>query len=79
MPYATVRLQVESIADGPGRLGVSARVADQTVQADANGRFDTTIRPRGLAVPGIRYELRVTATSGAETAEERLTLVHRRG
>lgn len=79
VPYATVRLQVESVADAAGRLGVSARVADQTVQADANGRFDATIRPRGLSMPGIRYELRVTATSGAETAEERLTLVHRRG
>jgi hypothetical protein len=79
LPNATVRVQVESVASIGGLLGVSQPVADQTVQADRNGRFLVAINPRGLPIPGTRYDIRLTATSGGQSAEERLTLVQRQG
>ena len=80
VPYANVRVQVESVANVAGLLGVSQPVADQTVQADRNGYFGAAISPRGgLPIPGTRYDLRITATSGSQTAEERLTLLQRQG
>jgi len=78
-PFANVRIQVESIASVGGLLGVSQPVADQTVQADRNGNFGVTISPRGLPIPGTRYDVRLTSTSGSQTAEERLTLYQRQG
>ena len=63
-----------------GLLGVTQPVADQVVQADRNGYFGAAVAPRGgLPIPGTRYDVRVTATSGSQTAEERLTLVQRQG
>lgn len=79
VPYANVRVQVESVANVAGLLGVSQPVADQTVQADSNGRFAVGVSPRGLPIPGTRYDVHVTASSGSQTAEERLTLVQRQG
>jgi hypothetical protein len=70
---------VESVASVAGVLGVSQPVADQTVQADRNGNFAVTITPRGLPIPGTRYDVRLTATSGNQSAEERLTLYQRQG
>lgn len=78
-PFANVRVQVESIANVAGVLGVTQPVADQTVQADGEGRFGVVVAPRGLPIPGTRYDVRVTATSGSQTAQERLTLVQRQG
>lgn len=74
-PHATVRVHVDSITAVPGLFGVAQPVADQTVQADRNGYFNVTVVPRGLPIPGNRYELRVTSTSGSQTAEEKLTLM----
>jgi hypothetical protein len=80
VPHATVRVQVDSVLAVPGMFGVAQPVADQTVQADRNGHFSVGVTPRGaLPVPGTRYDVRVTSTSGSEMAEERLTLVQRRG
>jgi hypothetical protein len=78
-PFANVRVQVESVANVAGLLGVTQPVADQTVQADPNGRFSVIVTPRGLPIPGTRYDLRLTATSGSHTAEERLSLIQRQG
>ena len=78
-PGANVRVQVESVANVAGLLGVSQPVADQTVQADRNGNFSVSLQPRGLPIPGTRYDVRLTATSGGQTAEERITLVQSRG
>jgi len=78
-PFANVRVQVESVANVGGLLGLSQPVADQSVQADRNGHFAVTVRPRGLPIPGTRYDLRLTATSGDQTAEERMTLIQRQG
>ena len=78
-PFANVRVQVESVANVAGVLGLSQPVADQTVQADRNGNFGVNLNPRGLPIPGTRYDVRLTATSGNQTAEERLTLIQRQG
>lgn len=79
-PLANVRVQVESVANVAGLLGLTQQVADQTVQADHNGNFGITLAPRGtLPIPGTRYEVRVNATSGSQTAEERMTLIQRQG
>jgi hypothetical protein len=79
-PYANVRVQVEAVANVAGVLGVTQPVADQSVQADRNGYFGVALAPRGgLPIPGTRYDLRVTATSGSQTAEEHLTLIQRQG
>jgi hypothetical protein len=78
-PYATVRVQVDSVANVAGLLGVSQPVLDQTVQSDRDGRFGVTANPRGSFIPGTRYDVRVTSTSGSQTAEERLTLIQRQG
>ena len=79
-PFANVRVQVESVANVAGLLGVTHPVADQTVQADRNGNFAVSVQPRGgLPIPGTRYDVRLTATSGSQTAEERITLIQRQG
>lgn len=79
VPNATVRVRIDSVASAAGMFGVAMPVADHTVQADRNGFFGLTVSPRGLPVPGSRYDVRVTSTSGSETAEERLTLIQRQG
>jgi hypothetical protein len=80
VPHANVRVQVESVANVAGLLGLSQPVADLTVQADRNGYFGAAVNPRGgLPIPGTRYDVRVTASSGSQTAEERITLVQRQG
>jgi hypothetical protein len=78
-PFANVRVQVESVANVAGVLGLTQPVADQTVQADRSGRFLVQVAPRTLPIPGTRYDVRVTASNGGQTAEERLTLVQRQG
>ena len=42
-------------------------------------RFSVFVDPRVQAAPGLRFELRVLASSGSQSAEERLTLLQRRG
>jgi hypothetical protein len=80
VPYANVRVQVDSVANVAGLLGLTQPVADQSVQADRNGDFGVSLAPRGsLPLPGQRYDVHVTATSGGQTAEERLTLIQRQG
>ncbi|HVE52819.1 MAG TPA: hypothetical protein VNB23_05505, partial [Ramlibacter sp.] len=64
VPFATVRLQVESVVRAPGMYGVSTPFAERTVQADGNGHFEVGVNARGLPLPGTRYDVRVTATSG---------------
>ena len=78
-PYATVRIQVESVASVGGLLGLTQPVMDQTVQADRDGRFGVTVNANTIPIPGSRYDVRMTATSGNQTAEERITLQRRQG
>jgi hypothetical protein len=78
-PFANVRVEVESVANVAGVLGLTQPMADQTVQADRNGNFGVLVAPRGLPLPGTRYDVRLTSTSGNQTAQERLTLIQRQG
>jgi hypothetical protein len=73
-PFANVRVLVDAVA-----MGARQSVADQSVQADRNGRFSMVVDPRVEPAPGLRFELRVLATDGRQSAEERLTLLQRRG
>lgn len=77
-PNATVRVQVDNVMQIPGMVGVAQPVADQTIQADRNGQFSVSVAPSGgLVIPGGRYDVRVTATAGSQTAQERITLLRR--
>lgn len=76
-PYANVRVQMESVANLAGLRGLSQPVADRSVQADRNGSFRDS--PAALPIPGSRYDVRLTATSGSQSAQERVTLQPRRG
>jgi hypothetical protein len=79
-PNATVRVHVDAIASVAGRVAVAQPVADQTVVADRNGNFSVALTPRpGIPIPGTRYEVRVTSTSGSQNAEERIMLIQRQG
>jgi hypothetical protein len=78
-PFANVRVQVDAVADLGGARGLTQPVADQTVQADREGNFGVLVSPRGLPLPGIRYEVRLTASSGNQTTAERLSLLARQG
>jgi hypothetical protein len=73
-PHATVRVQVESVANVAGLLGLTQPVMDQTLQSDANGRFSIAVPQGQIPIPGGRYDVRLTSTRGTQTAEERLTL-----
>ncbi|MEJ5990908.1 hypothetical protein WG902_12985 [Ramlibacter sp. PS3R-8] len=81
VPHATVRVQVEQTSVVGRRAGVSRDVFDETIQADRNGLFSAAVPPRGRAgtLPGTRFEVRVTASSGNQAAEERITLIQRDG
>jgi hypothetical protein len=79
LPGATVRVQVDSVTSLAGIIGFTQPVADQSVQADDRGRFSVRVAPRGLPIPGTRYEVELTATRGTQTAEETLTLYQRQG
>ena len=76
-PGASVRVQVESVANVGGLLGVTQPVMDQTIQADRDGHFSVAVQPSGLPIPGQRYDVRMTASNGGQTAEERITLQRR--
>jgi hypothetical protein len=71
VPNATVRVQVDT-SPNPG--GPNHRVLDQTIQADRNGVFSVNVTPSGYVIPGTRYDVRLTATHGNQSAEERLVL-----
>lgn len=73
-PHATVRVQVDTIANVAGLLGVTQPVMDQTLQADGNGRFNVAVSQGPFNIPGARYDVRLTSTRGTQTAQERLTL-----
>lgn len=77
LPFANVRVEVQSVASVAGVLGVTQPVADMTVQADRNGYFSVLVPQRAVAIPGTRYEVHVTASNGNRGAEERISLLQR--
>lgn len=78
-PNATVRVLMEPVSIIGALAGVQQPAQDHTILADRDGRFTVTLQPMGLALPGTRYDVRLTATSGNQTTEERLTLLRRQG
>lgn len=78
-PNASVRVQVETVAMAPGVAPLVHQVLDQTVQADRNGVFVIPVTPSGFVIPGNRYDVKIRANYGGQTAEERLTLHRRQG
>ncbi len=76
-PNAMVRIRVDAVPPVIGnRLGVAQTVAEQTVQADANGNFSFNLGPQ-RQLPGTRYEVSMSANQGTQTAEQRLVLFQR--
>lgn len=77
-PWATVRVRVDAVPPVIGQmLGVAQTVYNDTVQADRNGHFSVSVNPRIAAIPGMRYDVSLTAQQGSQTAESRIT-VHQR-
>jgi hypothetical protein len=72
-----VRVQVDTLVT-PGDPA-PAKVLDQTLQADADGRFSVDFSPSGFVLPGVRYEVRLTSSVGSRAVEQRLTLNRRPG
>lgn len=79
VPGTSVRVQVEAVSAVAGVLGLNQSVMDQTVQADRDGRFSVSVRPQALPLPGTRFDVRLTASNGGQTAEERVTVHQRQG
>jgi hypothetical protein len=76
-PFADVRVQVDSLSNAQGTVGVAQKVLDLVVKADANGLFEVPVTPSGYVIPGSRYEVRMSATRGSQVVTERLTLLRR--
>lgn len=74
VPFADVRVQVESVANVGGLLGVTTPVLDQTIRADRNGNFSLPVAANPAFIPGQRFDVHMTATSEGRTAEERISL-----
>jgi hypothetical protein len=78
-PYASVDVKVDAVPPVVvGQFGVARRVFTQTLQADADGRFEFSFSPP-FPVPGTRYELDMTASKADVTNEARLVLYQRQG
>lgn len=78
-PWASVQVRIDAIQPTYGnRLGVAQNVLTQNVQADANGNFNIHFGPnRSIPVPGTRYEVSLTSSTGGPATEQRLTLFQR--
>lgn len=79
-PYAHVTIRASAVAPVFGnRLGVAQDAGSTTVQADRDGYFSAFISPRGLPIPGTRYEVTLSANEGSRTAEQKIVLFQRQG
>ena len=77
-PFASVNIKVHAVPPIVGQFGVAQQVFSQTVQADANGRFDFNFTSP-FPVPGTRYDVSMTASKADVTTEARLVLYQRQG
>lgn len=78
-PWANVQVRVDAVSPTTGnRLGVAQNVLTQNIQADANGNFNINFGPsRSIPVPGTRYEVSLSSSTGGQATESRLTLFQR--
>lgn len=74
-PGANVHVTVNAVPpSAPGRVSVALPVAEQTVQADANGNFSMNFGSQRFA-PGTRFEVEMSARQGGQsTTPQRLAL-----
>lgn len=79
-PNALVRTRIDAVPPAvPGRASVAQLVMEETVQADAEGRFHVDLGPQ-RAVPGTRFEIGLRAMHGQQsTPEQRLVAVQGQG
>ncbi len=77
-PFASVNIKVHAVPPLVGQFGVAQQVYSQTLQADANGRFDFNFTSP-FPVPGTRYDVSMVATKADVTTEARLVLFQRQG
>ena len=75
-PNALVRTRIDAVPPAPaGRASVAQIVMEETVQADADGRFQIRVGPQ-RATPGTHFEIGLRASQGEQsTPEQRLVLV----
>lgn len=66
-PNASVRVNVTASTSLGGIISAQQTVTNQTVQADAQGRFTITVRPP-IPASGTVYQVNLTATSGNQTS-----------
>lgn len=76
-PRANVRVQVDTQVSATAPT--MQKVIDLTVQADETGHFAVDFSPSGYVLPGVRYDVRVTAGGPGRAIEQRLTLMRRQG
>lgn len=74
-PRANVRVQADTLP-APNAPALQ-KVIDLTVQADETGHFAVDFSPSGYVIPGVRYDVRVTAGGPGRAIEQRLTLLRR--
>ena len=79
-PNALVRTRIDAVPPlVPGRASVAQIVMEETVQADADGRFRISLGPQ-RAAPGTQFEIGLRATRGEQsTPEQRLVAVQGQG
>ncbi|GAC1529161.1 MAG: hypothetical protein NVS2B4_07400 [Ramlibacter sp.] len=74
-PNAMVRARIDAVpAAAPGRSAVARIVMEETVQADADGRFRITLGPQ-RELPGTQLQIGLRASQGDQvTPEQRLVV-----
>jgi hypothetical protein len=77
-PFASIEVKVDAVPPVIGQFGVAQRVFSETLQADANGRFDFSFTSP-FPVPGTRYDVSMMARKADVTTEARLVLYQRQG
>lgn len=76
-PFATVDAEVVGIATVVGMVGVAQKLYNDRITADADGNFSFDIAPQ-MPVPGMRYEINLTANANNQTKDTRLVLFQQR-
>jgi hypothetical protein len=77
-PFATVQVRVQAVPPLVGQFGVAQQVYAQTLQADAQGRFEFSFNSP-FPVPGTKYDIDMVSTKSDVTREARIVLYHRQG
>ncbi len=72
-PNIDIKVQVNATASLAGLFGINQDILNSTVRTDAQGNFSFNFQPR-FAVPGTRYEVKLSASDGNQTREQTLVL-----